>query len=117
MSIEIQVTIPLTATSKKPGKQGEEGPWGIIDREGTPQLRDTAPSGKFGTLEKEAGTRVVLEITSTQERIGRLLFPDAQAFTSQIDNAVRASGLRFDANAVKVTTRDADGSDTIENDG
>lgn len=27
------------------------------------------------------------------------------------------SGLRLDANAVKVTTRDADGSDTIENDG
>jgi hypothetical protein len=116
MPLEIEVSIPVTATSRKQGSAGEEGQWGIITREGKPVLRDTAPSGAFGTLEKQAGTRVELLILNVQTRVAKLILPDATQLTPTIESAIRTSGLRFDPTKVKVTTARASDSSTMEND-
>ena len=115
MAIHINVRIPLTATvdGRKPGKgnPGEQGEWGLVENNGTPQVRDTAPSGKLGSLlEKLQGAygNVSFVVTDIHERVGTIILADISTMDDAQKKAVveivRGSRLQI-MNATIVRTQ------------
>lgn len=109
MSIELDVQIPLTAvSSKRQGDHGSEGEWGLVERDGAPAVRDTAPSGALGTLENrlqaEGAQRIELTVKSLSSRMARLVIHGVDAMTPGIEQVLRSTRLQFDASSVKTST-------------
>ena len=126
MPIHIEVGIPLTDTGAVKGRSsdssGERGEWGLVIDSQThePRARDTAPSGRQGVLLETLRVidrDVAFIVTSINERVGRLIFPNLHGMDEgqkeTVTNALRAAHLRFIKGSI---VRDG-GSGILKDDG